>query len=275
MRLRCSVWLSAVVAAMASSCLAYNEQCQGLVENPNEQIGFLGEEVFLDKPNARLTSNAIGQLVADAFVEVFKGSSAEADLGVLNGGAIRGEGLCVSRNVLKPGPITNGLLHEILLFENLVMAVDLTGPELYAVMENAVSHLPLEGQPTSASPPGRFLNVSGTVAMAVDCTLPAGSRVVSLEVNGRIVERTQDSGERFRLAASSFLFGGGDGFTMLAGPAQDPARNPAQAQKLGGIDSNIAADFMRAHHETPEKALRLDPARIQLISCATPPRPEG
>ena len=36
-----------------SGCVAYNEQCQALVENPTEKVATLGAELWLDRPNSR------------------------------------------------------------------------------------------------------------------------------------------------------------------------------------------------------------------------------
>ncbi|HEY1086929.1 MAG TPA: hypothetical protein VGE37_04515, partial [Archangium sp.] len=82
-----------------------------------------GTELFLDRPNARHGNNAIGQQAADAFAWVFSESDRPVDFAVVNGGSIRAEGLCITRNIVREGPLSNGVLHEIMLFENPVQAV--------------------------------------------------------------------------------------------------------------------------------------------------------
>ncbi len=65
--------LFAVVAAGASSCVAYNDQCAPLVDNPQERVAFIakGTEICIDRPNARHANNAIGQAATDAFVWIY------------------------------------------------------------------------------------------------------------------------------------------------------------------------------------------------------------
>lgn len=266
-----ALWLGTLAAS--AGCIAYNEQCEGLVERPKEPIGYITEDIYLDKPNARHANNAIGQMAADAFVDAF--ADPPAQLGVVNGGAIRAEGICITRNVLPKGSrMTNGLLHEILLFENLVSAVDLTEDELYRMMEHSVARLSPEGQAITA-PAGQFLQVSAQVAMEVDCLAAPGSRVTALRVGSETLQRTGRPGKFFRVALVSFLLGGGDGYDMLVAPGRDPGRNPAQAQRFGGIDSNLAADYMRRHYNEEGKGLAVDRNRILLRNCAVPAPPQG
>ncbi len=256
-------------------CVAYNEQCQALVENPSEKVATLGAELWLDRPNARHAPNALGQAVADSFVDVFASSSKPADFGVLNGGALRAEGLCgVTRNIVPANAtgLTNGVLHEILLFENLVNAVDLNEVEVNAMMEHSVERLFNAANPI-ISPAGSFLQLSKEVQMTVDCSKPPLQRVTGLKINGRVVQKPGRVSEKYRVALSAFLLGGGDGYTMLAGPGKDPERSPAQAQRFGGVDSNIAAEYLRKNKIADP--LVVDPGRIELIMCAKAVRPSN
>lgn len=257
-----------------TGCVAYNEQCQALVENPNEKVATLGAELWLDKPNARHAPNALGQGVADAFVDVFSATDKPADFGVLNGGSLRAEGLCgTTRNIIPANPavgLTNGVLHEILLFENLVNVVTLTEDEVMAVFEHSAERLFAVPNPI-ISPAGSFLQVSKQVEVVIDCNLPVNSRVVSLKINGRTVQRPGRVNQLFRVALSEFLLLGGDGYTMLAGPGKDSTRFPERAQRFGGVDSNIAADYLKRTKITDP--LKVDPIRMELRNCSKSMRP--
>ncbi len=267
-----SVGAGLLAAAFGSGCLAYNEQCQGFVEKPGEVVGYTAETIYLDKPNARHDTNAIGQLEADAFVDAFASSERPAAFGVANGGAVRAEGLCVTRNILAPGPMTNGLLHEILLFENLVKAVDVTEPEVLAMMEHSVERLQPDGQAINA-PAGQFLQVSASVKLTVDCSKPAGGRVTSLKIGNDTLARPGNPAKRYRVALTAFLLGG-DGFDMLQGLDANPDRDPVQAQRFGGTDANTAADYMRRNYNAdPAKGLKRDTGRTTFVGCAKPPPP--
>src|SRR5689334_16791458 len=126
-----------------AGCVAYNDQCQPLVDNPNERVAFIakGTELFLDRPNARHANNAVGQQAADGFVWVFSETDRPADFGVVNGGSLRAEGLCITRNIVASGPLSNGVLHEILLFENSVQSIDMSEQEVIAMFEHSVERL--------------------------------------------------------------------------------------------------------------------------------------
>lgn len=272
--------LLVLLAVTASSCVAYNDQCQPLVDNPNERVAFIarGTEIFLDRPNARHGNNPIGQQAADAFVWVFKDTDRPVDFAVVNGGSIRAEGLCVTRNILKEGPLSNGVLHEIMLFENAVQAVDLSEAEVLAMFEHSVERLFASPAPIT-SPAGSFLQVSGNVTMTVDCARPALDRVTALSINGVAVQRPARPLEqrKLRMATSSFIIAGGDGYSMLAGKGTDPARNPANAQRFAGIDSNIAAAYLKqsGYNTSVEAGFRVEPGRITLMNCSVPTRPSN
>jgi len=271
--------IQSLAAATLSACVAYNDPCQPLVDNPGERVSFVkkGTEIWLDRPNARHTNNAIGQQMSDGFVWVFRDSDAPADFGVVNGGSIRAEGLCVTRNILSAGPLSNGVLHEITLFENLVDAVDLSEQEVLDMFEHSAERLFTSPTPI-VSPAGSFLQVSKEVSLEIDCARAPLSRVVSLSIGGRQVQRPARPFPtvKYRLASSAYLIGGGDGYTMLAGKGSDATRRPAQAQRFGGVDSNIAAAYLKQSdfNQTVEAGFTVDGARVRLDNCTVPSRPQ-
>ncbi len=289
-----SLWSRTIIgtatALALGGCLTYNEPCQGLVERADDVIGHLSADVFLDRPNARHANHAIGLIAAEAFIGAFQDSDKSAQLGIFNGGAIRAEGgvegpdgQCITRNRLEAGPVTRGDLHQILFFDNVVYATDLSEPELFAVMEHSASGLSPRGAPIT-NPAGRFLQIAGGRA-TVNCSLPAGARVESLEIGGVVLSRT---GTRsFRVAMSEFLLRGGDGYDVLAFASQDPSRDLRQAQVEGGIDNRIVGAWMKRTYGEEASAFRVDqlpkmgcpaeapacPAPITLRECAEPPDP--
>lgn len=266
------------LGALGSGCLAYNDSCQALVDDPNERVAFIasGTEVWLDRPNARHGNNAIGQVEADGFVWVFRDSGRPVDFAVVNGGSIRAEGLCVTRNILPDGPLTNGVLHEVLLFENLVQAVDVGEDDVLAMFEHSVERL-FESSATIVSPSGQFLQVSDEVSLEVDCAQPAGQRVTSLSIGGVAITRPGRpiSERRLRFASSSFVVQGGDDYTMLAHASASPQGNLEQAKRFGGIDSNITTAYLKQSpmNESAATGIRVDDTRVRFTNCAVPTRP--
>jgi 5'-nucleotidase / UDP-sugar diphosphatase len=268
------------LVACATGCVAYNDQCQPLVDNPGERVTFVakGTELFLDRANARHGNNAVGQAAADAFAWVFSESGAPADFAVVNGGSIRAEGLCVTRNIIKEGPLSNGVLHEIMLFENPVQAIDVSEKEVVDMFEHSAERLFATPAPI-VSPAGSFLQVSKEIAMTIDCSRPPLDRVTSLKINGQTITKPGRSIDlkKYRMATSSFIIAGGDGYTMFAGKGTDPSRNPSNAQRAGGIDSNIAAAYLKQSplNVSVEAGLKVDAARVVFMNCSVPTRPSN
>lgn len=272
--------LTATVLALALApglgCLQYNDQCRPLVDDPEAVIGYLADDVFLDKPYARHDNHALGQLAADALRHTSDGTPAPAELGIVNGGSLRAEGLCVTRTVIPKGPLENGLLHEILLFENAVVTVDLTEQQLVAMFEHSVGELSREDQPI-VSPSGAFLHVSEGTTVRVDCERPRGQRVVELKVNERTVPLPPraDPSIRYRVAMSDFLLQGGDGYgAIFKDAASDLSRNPVTATSAEGkaTDTNLTEAYMRAKYPTETQALK-EAGRVIFEHCARPGRP--
>lgn len=266
--------LIAATLAPAFGCVSFNDPCQPLVDNPDAVDGYLGQDVYLGREYARHDNNALGQLAADAFRHAEDDSSTPAELGIINGGAIRDEGLCVTRTAARKGPLKDGLLHEIFLFENQVVTVDVTEQQLVEMMEHSVAGLSQEGQPIN-SPPGSLLQLSGGTTLTVDCSKPSGQRVRALTVNGRAVSipaRT-DTAIRYRVAMSNFILDGGDGYGPILGTAgKDASRNPVTARKNGGTDSYITGAYMRQAFPSETQALK-EEGRMVFLNCAKPARP--
>lgn len=291
---------AAIAAPLSSGCLAYNEPCGGLVENPERIAGYIDGDVYLDRPNARHANNGIARLAAEAFVDAFNGSR-PVELAIVNGGAIRAEGgvvgadgQCLTRNVLPQGAVTLGDIHQILLFENFVYSVAVKESVLFEVFEHSVSGLQPAGSPVS-SPPGRFLQVAGAAGteVRVDCARPVGQRVTGLRVGERTLSRSGE--ETVRMALTEFILGGGDGFTMLAPLRTD--LGTVVAEKEGGVDNDITAAYLAARYGSPDSAFPVyapdrtrctspeltapgydgdDACRspIKLVNCAVPEVPE-
>lgn len=271
-----------LLASVVSGCVAFNDDCQALVDNPNERVAFIakGTEVFLDRPNARHANNAIGQAAADAFAWVFNSQTdvtAKVDFGLINGGAVRDQGACVLRSILREGPLTRGVLGEILPFENPIRVVDLSEQEVFEVLELSVSRLFASPTPIT-SPAGSFLQVSKEISMEVDCSRMPNSRITQLRIGSQTITRGSFRAfpaTKYRVALPAFILGGNDGYTVLAGKGDDPSRNPGAAQRFGGIDSRITMAYLLQSdfNKTIEAGLKVDPNRIRFLNCSAPTRP--
>ena len=94
---------------------------------------------------------------------------------------------------------------SIFPFKNRVVKVELSGALLRQTLEHGVARSAEDAEP------GRFPQVSG-VKFSFDATRPAGSRIVSLTVNGKPL----DEKKNYTLATSDYVaLDGGDGYEML------------------------------------------------------------
>lgn len=130
--------------------------------------------------------SALGNLIADA-----QRASVNAQLAFMNPGGIRED--------LAAGEVTWGELFAIQPFANDVVVMTLTGAQVRAVLEQ-------QWQQT----PARILKTSG-LRYAWNASAAVGSRVVEINVNGAPI----DPAAPYRVAANSFIAGGGDNFTVF------------------------------------------------------------
>ena len=140
---------------------------------------------------------AIGNLIADALRVINK-----ADIGMTNGGGIR-------RGKEYPAgtKITRRDILSELPFGNRSVVTEITGKAVIAALENGLSLVERMG--------GRFPQTSGLKVIA-SLAAPAGSRVQSVEFDGKPLEETR----MYRVATNDYLLAGGDGYAMLAGPVK-------------------------------------------------------
>ncbi len=140
----------------------------------------------------RTQEAAIGNLVADALRAHLR-----ADVALINGGGLRGN---------REYPVGHVLTRRDLLgempFGNAVVALELTGAELQAVLEHSLSDV--------ENAAGRFPQLSG-LRLTYDPRASAGQRLRDVLVGGQPL----DPAARYRLATTDYLQRGGDGFDML------------------------------------------------------------
>lgn len=138
----------------------------------------------------------LGSYIADAYRKAMN-----ADVALFNGGSIR------AGKIFSPGELTKRDVMAILPYENPIVKIEVTGATLRAALEHGVSRSAEEREP------GRFPQVSG-IRFTFDARRAAGSRVVSVEVNGQPL----DDKKTYTLATNTFLVEkGGDGYTMFSG----------------------------------------------------------
>lgn len=163
----------------------------------------------LDASGCRTRECNIGNLISDAFVNTrikqYSGTElSDAAIAIIAGGDIRSSG--------KIGKITRFDLETILPFENQLIAVNITGNVLRQVLEHSVKRYVEYG------PPGEFLQLSG-LHVVYNISKEPDNRVESVNVlcSNCLVPLYEnlDPNHQYGIIISSFLYEGGDGFTMF------------------------------------------------------------
>ncbi|MDQ1728300.1 MAG: 5-nucleotidase / UDP-sugar diphosphatase [Pyrinomonadaceae bacterium] len=145
---------------------------------------------------SRTQETNMGNFIADAFR-----AATRADVGLMNGGSIRAD------EIIPAGALTKRDVLSTLPFKNKVVKVELSGALLRQVLEHGVARSAEDAEP------GRFPQVSG-VQFTFDANRPAGSRIVTLTINGQPL----DDQKLYTLATSDYVaIDGGDGYEMLKG----------------------------------------------------------
>jgi 2',3'-cyclic-nucleotide 2'-phosphodiesterase (5'-nucleotidase family) len=136
----------------------------------------------------------MGNLIADAMRQ-----ATGADIALTNGGGIRG-----NRTYEAGATLTRKDILSELPFGNVTVVISLSGAELWAALENAVSRIEDKA--------GRFAQVSG-MTFINDPVKPRGGRVISATVGGKALERAAS----YTVATNDYIARGGDGYMAFKG----------------------------------------------------------
>jgi 5'-nucleotidase/UDP-sugar diphosphatase len=165
-----------------------------LDESLNVEIGTT-ENILDSRRNViRGEESAMGNLIADAIRD-----AVGADIGLANGGGIRGDTTYEAGQTLTRRDILTELP-----FGNVTVLTELPGSQVLAALENGVSQYEKGA--------GRFVQLSGA-SIVFDPSAPAGSRITEALVGGAPL----DIDKVYKVAANDYILGGGDGFEALGG----------------------------------------------------------
>lgn len=142
----------------------------------------------------RTQEAAIGNLIADAMK-----AAVNSDIAITNGGGIRAD-----KEYAAGSDISRRDILTELPFGNVTVLTEVTGQQVLDGLENGFSKFE-DGA-------GRFPQISGLKVVA-DVKKPAGQRIVSVEANGKPL----DKAATYKLATNDYMLGGGDGYTAFSG----------------------------------------------------------
>jgi 5'-nucleotidase/UDP-sugar diphosphatase len=167
----------------------YNQRLERLL---NQKIGVFGSEVQTSRSLIRTMEMPFGNFVADALKHYGK-----TEIGLINGGAIRGDKIYTEGAF-----ITRRDIATELPFRSHVTVLSMTGEQLRQALENSVSEVELAE--------GRFLQVSG-VSFTYSIKKPVGERVQTISINGSTLEPNRI----YSVTTSDYLANGGDGYDVF------------------------------------------------------------
>ncbi|WP_293746780.1 5'-nucleotidase C-terminal domain-containing protein [uncultured Paraglaciecola sp.] len=167
----------------------YNQRLNRLLD---QKIGFFGTEIHTTRSLVRTKEMPFGNFIADALKDY-----AKTDVGLVNGGIIRGD-----KSYTKGAIISRRDIATELPFRAHVAVLTLTGAQLKQALENSVSEV--------ENAKGKFLHVSG-IFFTYSLEEPAGNRIKTLLVNGKELKPQQD----YTVATSDYLANGGDGYEVF------------------------------------------------------------
>ena len=168
---------------------AYNAE---LSKELDVAVGTTTEPLDSRKASVRTAETAMGNLIADATRE-----AVGADIGITNGGGIRG-----NKEYPAGTKLTRRDILSELPFGNKTVKLEVSGETVLAAIENGLSDV--------ENSAGRFPQVSG-ITIEADLTRPKGERVLSVMVGGKPL----DKAAVYTLSTNDFMYGGGDGYGML------------------------------------------------------------
>jgi 5'-nucleotidase/UDP-sugar diphosphatase len=159
----------------------YKEKVDALL---NEEVGETEED--LDGENVRRKETNFGDLVADILRQ-----ASGADITIINGGGIRAS--------IRKGKVRMKDVYNALPFNNYIVAIKLTGRQVWEALEHGVSKVEDEE--------GRFPQVSG-LTFKYSLSEEKGERVKEISISKKPI----DLDKEYVVATHDFLAAGGDGY---------------------------------------------------------------
>ena len=157
----------------------------------------------------RSKESALGDLVANALRDTLAPAAlGGAQIGVVNPGGLRAELLFKQSGKEGDGVITYAEANNVLPFVNNLFTTTLTGAQFKTMLEQQWQRDANNQVPTR---PYLQLGLSDNVTYTYDDSLPEGSRITSITINGA----AYNPASTYRIGTFSFLTTGGDNFRIF------------------------------------------------------------
>lgn len=170
----------------------------------DDKIGILKTSINTKRDAVRESENAFGNFIADTIKEY-----TNAQIAIINGGTIRGE-----TTYKKNHQISRRDISKELPYRNKVVLINVKGSDILDALENGFS--------TAEELLGRFPHVSG-MQVIYNTSKPVGKRVKTVLINNRPLKKEST----YKLATTTYLASGGDGYSMFIGKKNIKYKNPS------------------------------------------------
>lgn len=169
---------------------------------------YTAERINANRDN-RAMESTLGNLVSDSMLNILSDPlRGGAEIAVMNPGGLRAELYYPGATVADDGKITYAEANAVLPFANSLFTITLTGAQFKVLLEQQWQRTPGGAIP---SRPYLQLGLSNNVSYTFDPSLPEGSRITSITVNGAPIDPTAE----YRIGSNSFLLEGGDNFHVF------------------------------------------------------------
>ena len=197
------------------------EMAKPIEELRHKVIGSSTDPIDGSRESCRAGECSMGNLVADAMLDRTKNQG--INIAIQNGGGLRAS--------IGGGNVTMGDVLTVLPFQNTVATFQLTGADIKTALENGLSQIN-DGA-------GRFPQVAG-MKYTFDKSKPAGSRVLSVEVQEGTEFVPLDPEKTYGVVSNNYMRAGGDGYVVFA-------QNGKNAYDFGPDLEVVVADYLAAH----------------------------
>jgi 5'-nucleotidase len=214
------------------------------------------DRAYLKGGAVRDSESSLGNLIADAQLAAAEGSTVlgGADLALMNPGGIRADLNCLAPagSSQANGDITYAETFEVQPFSNTVNAVDLTGAAIEQLFEQ--QWVDRGGVPSFLQ-----LSVSSNVHYTFDPNAAVGNRVDPASIT--IDNVPLNLAGVYRVAANSFLTGGGDSFTAFVTGRANGSTPVTGMNDVDAFNAYLAAQAVPIAPPTLDRAVSTDPAK--------------
>ena len=188
-----------------------------------EVVGNTSEDLHHQRvPGGDLPGGSlIAPIICDAMLWKTDQVGLEADFAILNAGG--------ARIAVPTGDITVGTVYTLMPFGNSLAVLDMSGEQVAAVLEDALSNIFDDGNSD-----GSFPYTAG-LRYTADAGQSEGERLISIEVLGSDGWAPLDPSETYRVVTVAFIARGGDGYETFSG---------ATALDTGFIDAEVFMDYL-------------------------------